>query len=246
MLSANPGLSLGLNVSAWMQLSAAMTACAQVRAALSLGVLPNPPPCPPLALWRPFLVQLRALLPMIAIVTQLNLSASANLATDLSAMLRLMLQLRLPAMGSASLSLMASLTAGLSAIAQLRLSLGIDPLAAGITEVAMMVAAQLSATAEMVLQITGIPLPSLVLQLPQIAYCPTLMAPSAVVQAAMSLNLPALNWNVPAIADLPVLSLGLPVVSFAAQLNAALNLQASLSPCPICDGQALLGAALSL
>jgi hypothetical protein len=246
MLAADPSLSLSLNVSAWMQLSAAMTACAQVQAALSLGLFPTPPAGPPLALWRPFLFRLRALLPMIAIVMQLNLSASANLSADLSAMLRGMLQIRLPSLPSASLSLMASLTAGLSAVAQLRLSLGIDPLTVGLPAVTAMVNAQLTATAQMVMSVTGFALPNLLAMLPRIEFCPTLMAPPAVVQAAMQLNLPSLNWNVPLIADLPVLSVGLPVLAFTAQLSASLNLAPSPLPCPICNAGALLSAALSV
>jgi hypothetical protein len=246
MLSAmlSSGASPLIDASAWMQLSATLTATAQVEAALQLGLFPQPPPGPPLALWRPFLASLRPLLPMIAITGQLGISLSADLAIELGAMLRPMLQIQLPPMPAASLSLMASLTASLAAIAQIGLSLGIAPLEVGLPEVRLMVAARVSATVSAIEASLGLSLPNLLAILPQIPYCPTLMAPPAVVSAAMSLNLPALNWQVPVATDLPVLRVGLPSLAFAAQLNAALGISAALGPCPICDAAALLGALL--
>jgi hypothetical protein len=248
MLSANLSASLSLNAGAWTQLSATLTAVAQVQAALQLGIFPSPPAGPPLALWRPFLIRLRALLPMIAISGQLGLSMSANLAVELGAMLRLMLRVPMPTMPSLSLSfsLMASLTAALSAIAQLKLSLGIDPLAIGLPAVRLMVAERVTATANAIQQSFGLSLPNLLAMLPRIEYCPTLMAPPAVVNAAMALNLPPITWQVPAVADLPVLSLGLPVVAFTTQLSAALDIAPSLSPCgAACDAASVLSAALA-
>jgi hypothetical protein len=246
-LSAMLSTSLSLNAGAWTQLSATLTAVAQVQAALQLGIFPSPPAGPPLALWRPFLIRLRALLPMIAISGQLGLSMSANLAAELGAMLRLMLRVPMPTMlPSLSLSLMASLTAGLSAIAQLKLSLGIDPLAVGLPAVRLMVAERVTATANAIQQSFGLSLPNLLAMLPRIEYCPTLMAPPAVVNAAIALNLPPISWQVPAVADLPVLSLGLPVVAFTTQLSAALDISPSLSPCgAICDAASVLNAALA-
>jgi hypothetical protein len=192
------------------------------------------------------LIRLRALLPMIAISGQLGLSMSANLAVELGAMLRLMLRIPMPTMPALSLSLMASLTAALSAIAQLKLSLGIDPLVIGLPAVRLMVAERVTATANAIQQSFGLSLPNLLAMLPRIEYCPTLMAPPAVVNAAMALNLPQLNWQVPAVADLPVLSLGLPVVAFTAQLSAALDIAPSLSPCgATCDAASVLSAALA-
>ena len=245
-LSAMLSASLSLDAGAWTQLSATLTAVAQVQAALQLGIFPSPPAGPPLALWRPFLIRLRALLPMIAISGQLGLSMSANLAVELGAMLRLMLRVPMPTMPALSLSLMASLTAALSAIAQLKLSLGIDPLLIGLPAVRLMVAERVAATANAIQQSFGLSLPNLLAMLPRIEYCPTLMAPPAVVNAAMALNLPPITWQVPAVADLPVLSLGLPVVAFTTQLSAALDISPSLSPCgATCDAASVLSAALA-
>ncbi len=241
MMSASA--AIGFDPSGWSQLSATLTATAQVQAALSLGIFPSPPPGPPLSVWRPFLIQLRALLPMIAISTQLGLSA--DLGVELGAMLRAMLRITMPAMPS--LGLMASLTSSLSAVAQLGASLGIDPLDVGFPAVQLMVSEQVTATADAVQSDLWLSLPDLLALLPHPEYSATLMAPPAVVNAAMSLNLPQLNWQVPAMTDLPVLSIGLPVVSFMAQLQAAMGISASVSPCgPICDAGALLTAALSV
>ena len=241
--SGTVSLLAGLNPSALAQLSATLTATAQVQAALDLGIFPTPPAGPPLSVWRPFLVRLRALLPMIAVAGQLGLSLSANLAVELGAMLRVMLRIPMPVM-TASLSAMASLTAALAAVAQIKLSLGIDdPLALGLPKLQLMVAERVAVTASAVQQSLGLTLAELLALLPRVEYCPTLMAPPAVVQAAVALKLPPLTWQVPAVADLPVLSVGLPVVAFAAQLKAALGLSAALSPCGGgCDAAALLGA----
>ena len=243
--SASASLLAGLDPSGLAQLSATLTATAQVQAALDLGIFPTPPAGPPLSVWRPFLVRLRALLPMIAVSGQLGLSLSANLAVELGAMLRVMLRIPMPEM-TASLSAMASLTSALAAVAQIRLSLGIDdPLALGLPKLRLMVAERVAVTANAVQQSLGLTLAELLALLPRVDYCPTLMAPPAVVQAAVALNLPPLSWQVPAVADLPVLSIGLPVVAFAAQLKAALGLSAALTPCGgTCDAAALLGGVL--
>jgi hypothetical protein len=248
-LSAMMSLSaaLSFNAGAWTQLSAVLTATAQVQAALALGIFPSPPPGPALGPWRPFLLKLRALLPAIAISTQLGLNLSANLAVELGAMLRVMLRVPMPALPS--LSLMCSLTGALSAVAQIRLALGIDPLAIGLPAVRLMVAERVAVTAQAVQSSLGLSLPNLLAllgRLPRLDYCATLMAPPAVVNAAMALNLPPINWAVPALVDLPILSLGLPVVAFNAQLSAALNIGPARVPCPVCDAGAVLSAALGV
>jgi hypothetical protein len=236
-------LGAPINAAAWIQLSAALSASAQVSAAARLGLfLPGmalPPMGPPLSLWRAFLSALRDLLPIIAIATQLKLDLSANLSEQLAPMLRIMLRIPMPAM-SATASLMASLTAALSAVAQLRATLGIEPLEAGLPAVRAMVSEHVSATVSLVEQSARCNLGELLGLLPKIEYCPSLMAPPAVVNAAVALNLPPLTWQVPAMASLPVLSVGLPVASFCAQLKAALSLQAALAPCGSgCDAAAL-------
>jgi hypothetical protein len=245
-LSAMAGLGLGFGsgISAWGQLAATMSAVAQVQAAAQLGLFVPGPPAPSLAPWQPFLISLRALLPLIAASGQLGLSLSENFAAQLSAMLRTMLQIQMPSLPLPSIS--ASLTAALSAIAQLRASLGIDPLAVGLPGVQAMVAAKVSETANLVMQQTGLSLPVLLLRLPQLEFCPTLLAPPAVVSAAASINaqaLAAMNWQVPAVSAIPLLNVGLPMTALAMQLKAALNITPSLSPCGACDAAALLRTA---
>jgi hypothetical protein len=243
-MSASASASMTVNASAWMQLAATLSAVAQVRAALELGLFPSPPPGVNLAPWQPFLASLVPLLPMIAISVQLGLSLSADLAANLSMMLRAMLQIKMPTMPSLSLSLMASLTAALSAVAQIKLSLGIDPLQVGLPHVQLMVSEQVALTVSAIETSLGLSLPNLLGLLPKLPYCPTLLAPPAVVSAAASLNLPPITWQVPAVADLPVLSIGLPVVALTAQMNAALGIGPARVPCPVCDAAALLSALL--
>jgi hypothetical protein len=243
-------LSAPVSPSAWLKLSASLSASAQVNEALRLGLLPVapaltvPPVGPPLSLWRAFLSELRALLPVIAIANQLHLDLHASLSEQFAPMVRAMLRIPMPVM-TANLALMANLTAALSAIAQLRAALGIDPLEAGLPAVHAMVSERVSASASLVEQTTRMSLKELLAALPKIPveYCPTLMAPPAVVNAAVSLNLPPLTWQVPPMASVPVLSTGLPVAAFCTQLKAAMNLQAAAKPCASgCDAAKLLAA----
>ena len=189
---------------------------------------------------------------MIAASAQLGLDLSADIAAQLSAALRAMLQIQLPGFPLASLQLMASLTAALSAVAQLRAGLGIDPLALGLPAVRLMVAERLDATAAAVQSGLGLSLSALLDLLgllPRLEFSAGLMAPPAVVSAAMSINasaLAAIDWEVPAAASLSVLAVGLPLAAFTAQLDAALGLSASASPCVVCDAAALLGGGASL
>ena len=243
-LSAMLSLSASFDAGAWTQLSAVLTATAQVQAALALGIFPSPPPGPALGPWRPFLIRLRALLPAIAMSAQLGLSLSANLAVELGAMLRVMLRVPMPPLPS--LSMMCSLTGALAAVAQIRLALGVDPLALGLPAVRLMVAERVALTAQAVQSALGLSLGDLLGRLPRLEYSATLMAPPAVVQAAMALNLPPISWAVPALADLPILRLGLPVVAFNAQLGAALNIAPARVPCAACDAGAVLSAALAV
>ncbi len=229
-----------INPVPWTQLAATLTASDQANAALALGILPTPPPmAPPLSVWRPFLNALRPLLPTIAIANQLQLDLSANLAEQLAPMVRAMLQIQMPVM-TATMPLMNSITATMAALAQLQAKLGIDPLAAGLPQVREMVAAQASATVSKIEQSTGQPIAPMVAALPRIEYCPTLMAPPAVVAAAISMNPQPLAWQVPPMSSLPVLNTGLPVAAFASHLQAALNLMPSRLPCTGCDAQSLL------
>jgi hypothetical protein len=251
MQQASPIL---LNPAPWSQLSASLTAADQVKSAVGLGLFPTPPVMgPPLSLWRAFLSQLRALLPMVALTRQLGLtdqaSASANFSAELAAAVRPMLAIPMPVLPPAVMTLMANLIAALAAIAHLKQTLGVDPLEAGLPAVQTMVAERLQTTAALVEQTVGMSPAALLADLQALAparqpeYCPTMMASSAAVNAAVNLKVSALTWHVPAIASLPILNTGLPIAALAAQMNAALGLQASPAPCAQgCDAAALLAA----
>ena len=193
---------------------------------------------------------LRALLPIIAVSSQLNLNMTENISAQLAAQLRVMLAIRMPAIPPASLQLMASITGALTAMAQIQAALGVsDVLALGLPRVQVMVTERVNATVQAVQSATGMSLPSLLSLLnllPRQPLSPATTATQAVVAAAMRINasaLAAVNWQVPAVSALPVLSVGLPVVAFAAQLNAALGLTVSASPCGgTCDAAALMQA----
>jgi hypothetical protein len=248
-VAAQPGMA-GFNPATWTQLSSDLTAADQVQQAQRLGLLPTFPQGAPLAPWRPFLFRLRALLPLIALSSQLGIGLDAHFVARLAAALRVMRQIPMPALTLPPLA--SSLTAGLSAVARLGEALGVDPLAAGAPAVRQMVQERVAAAEAAVAQSCGGATVAEVVQaLPQRDYCPTLMAPPAVVQAAVALtapevNLASLNWQVPSVAQLPVLSVGLPAVAFATQLKAALGVSMAASPCGgQCDAAALQAAALA-
>jgi hypothetical protein len=238
-----------VDASAWSELSATQSAVEQVQTANALGIFPAPPPGPPMSMWRTFLSQLYPLLPMIAASTQLGLDPSGDIAAQLSPMLRGLRQVQLPAFPPASLLAMARLTTALSAVARLRNSLGIDPLAAGLPAVRDMVAERAADAARTIQSDHGMSpaaLLALVNRLPRPSFLPTLMAPPAVVQAAMRINAPALaaiNWQVPPASSMPILSVGLPVVAFTTQLKAATGVSVSSAPCGGgCDAAVLMRA----
>jgi hypothetical protein len=246
MLAAD--VTIGVSASAWTQLSATLTATAQVRAALALGLFPSPPSPPSLSTWRPFLIRLRALLPLISLSSQLGIDLSASFAADLSAALRVMLRVPMPSLSPPSLQLMASLTASLSAVANLSASLGVDALSVGLPTIQLMVAERVAITARAIQSALGMSpgaLLSLLNSQPRPAYSASLMATPAVVSIAAGINVNALasaNWSVPASASLPLVSVGLPTLAFTAQLNAALGASLAVSGCPVCDILGLVGS----
>ena len=242
--------NINFNPLAWIQLAQLNSAITQVQLALSAGLLvPSPslmlaltvPGGVPMARWSSFLALLRALAPMIAATAQLN--ASLTETAQLSANLRLMSRLALPAL--AAPELMANLTAALSAVAQLQASLGLPSggalLQLGLPAVALRVQARLAALLPALRAQFGLRLPpggdllaALLALLPPLPVAPGAFATSAVVQAAMRMQaMAALNWQVPAM--LPAIQIGLPTCAFVAQLHAALNVAAVL-PAPCAHG----------
>jgi hypothetical protein len=254
-LNARLALMANLNADAWIQLGLLNAAIDQIQLALAAGLLPPGPgllvslTLPggiPMARWMDFLALLRLLAPMIAAATQLGVSLAAT--AEFSAALRVLARLSLPALTAPQL--MASLTAALSAVASLQASLGISPLALGLPGVQLRVQAKLNLllptlAASFGLNLGGVGLPNLLAAL--LALLPPLppvpsFAASAVVQASLQAQaMASLNWQVPAM--LPSIQIGLPVCAFAAQLQAALGLQAVASvPCAACDARAIMGA----
>jgi len=194
--SALASASASAGASALQQLSATLSACAQVQAALNLGLLPAPPPPgPPLALWRPFLVKLRPLLPLISASSQLGVDLSADISAQLAATLRVIMKITLPAFPLPSLQVMASLTATLSAVANINETLGVDASAVGVAQIRAMVQARVQALAGAVASSTGLDLAALLAllnRLPRPEFSAALMAPAVVVKAALSINAQAL------------------------------------------------------
>ena len=247
-LEASVGIGVGLGV--WPALAAQLSAIARVEAALSMGLFVSMPSFN-LGMWQPFLIQLRAILPMISLSAQLGLDLSENFAADLSAMISAIVRIQMPQVSIGTMSFMASLSASLNAIAQLRLSLGVDPLQVGLPTIQAMISARLRVLARLCLSVMGMNLSGLLALLPslQVTINPG-FATAASISAVMSLNasaLASLNWSVPVAASLPVLTIGLPALTLSAQLSAAFGLSASLSPCgAICDAGAIMSASAGL
>lgn len=257
-LSALANLHANFNPLGWLQLNMLNNAIDQVQLALQAGLLvPAPnlmlsltlPGGLPMPQWSGFLALLRALAPMIAACAQLNISLSETV--QLSAALRMLAQLRLPALVAPQL--MASITAALSAVVQLQASLGLttSPLRLGFPALVLRVQAKLALllpalSAQLGINLSGgggSLIAELLALLPNLPVLPTTLATSAVVQAAMRAQaLASLNWQVPAM--LPALQIGLPACDFAVQLHAALGINAVLpSPCASgCDAAKLMHA----
>lgn len=247
--------SLKFNPSAWLALARLNGAIDQVQLALRMNLfLPAPnlmlalslPGGIPLARWQGLLAFLRLMAPMIAACTQLNVQLSET--AQLSATLRVLARLQLPAL--AAPQLMASLSAALSAVAQLQLSLNVSPLQVGFPALRLMVQAKLAALLPALserLQVNippgGSLLQALLSLLPDLPLVPTSFATSAVLQASLQAQaMAALSWQVSATP--PAIGIGLPVCSFAASLQSALSLNAVLpAPCASgCDAARIMQA----
>ncbi len=250
--------SASINPAGWLHLAGLNAALDQINLALQAGLLApsaslklalTMPGGAPMAQWGSLLAMLRALLPLIAACLQLGINLQANVSAQLSAALRVMAKLSLPAL--AMPQLMASLTAALSAVAQLQASLGVNPIQLGFPAIHAMVQAKLALvlpqiSAQLGLNMAGggSLLALLLSLLPKLPAVPTNFATADTVNLAMQAQaLAALDWQVPAMSAVASLSIGLPTCALAAQLNAALGIQAVLrAPCPICDAAAVMRA----
>lgn len=242
-----------LDLSAWIKLAALNDSLDQVQAALRAGVLAPPVPMMmalqrpggiPIGQWSVLLAPLRRLAPLIAAAMQLNVSVTET--ASLAAALRLLAQVKLPAL--AAPDLMASLTVGLSAVVRLQASLRLDPLQQGPQAVAARIQAKLRVVLAAVASVFGANLtldaaiPLLLAKLPALPVVPSSLATQDVIRLAVQARaLAAANWQVPA---LPAASIGLSTCAFVAQMQAALRIQAVLpAPCGSgCDAASLLRA----
>jgi hypothetical protein len=229
----------------WQELATLNDAADQVREAMDLGLLDPPPDLlqayaepaqEPMRRWLPFLRQIRALVPLIAVPLQFGLDPEEpDLPAQLAQRLKPLRSLTLPPV--ADLPKILSLTSLFSAVARLRESLGTDPLQSGLATIRDQVQSKIAALP---------PLPRLD-DLPSqamVPYCPTRFAPRAVVAAALSPGmhtLAATHWQVPA--ALPALT-GMPVLSFITQLGRVLpRPPVQLSPCMTgCDAGRIMRA----
>jgi hypothetical protein len=232
----------------WQALAAENAAADQVREALALGLFDPPPDLlqayaepaeQPMRQWLPFLRQIRALAPLIAVPLQFDLDPQEpDLPAQLAQRLKPLRSLTLPPV--ADLPKVLSLTSLFSAVAQLRESLGVDPLQSGLDAIRDQVRAKIAA----------LPPPPPLDELPSQAalpYCPTRFAPPAVVTAALSRGvetLAATKWQVPPPAALPALQTGMPVLALITQLGRVLpRPPAQLSPCMAgCDAGRIMRA----
>jgi hypothetical protein len=254
-LTASVSLA-SLDLSPWIALAALNDSLDQVQAALRAGMLAPPLPLMtalqmpggiPIGQWSALLAPLRRLAPLIAAAMQLNVSVVET--APLAAALRLLAQIRLPAL--AAPELMASLTVGLSAVARLQASLRLDPLQQGPQAVAARIQAKLSIVLAALAAMFGAELtldaaiPLLLAKLPALPVAPGSLATPDVIRLAIQARALALaTWQVPALPSLPSVSIGLSTCALVAQLQAALRIQAVLpAPCASgCDAASLLRA----
>lgn len=215
----------------WQRLAAESEAADAVQQAAKTGLL-NPsaeqveaysqPAGQPMQQWLPLLRQVRALAPLIAAARQFGqpLDEPQTLAQRLADAVRQMRNLPLPPPADPAQSAQsARLMALLSATGRLRQSLGVDPAQAGYAAVQKAVAAKTQAAAAL-LQRSRLAAPS------NLPYCPTRLAPPAVMQAATSegvRTLAAIGWKVPPANTLPALQSGLPACTLARQMAAELG-----------------------
>ena len=263
-LNARMGVPAAINPLGWARLATLNSAIDQVRAALKQGVLtPQPdqtramtmPGGVPIGRWGALLRPLRLLAPLIAASRQLDASMSDT--ARMAAALKVLARISLPPL--AVPELMASLSAALSATAALQASLALAPLQAGLAEVRARVHAKLDTLLTTLSNRLGhdltaaresrgpapeeSPLARMMAKLPKLPLVPSSLATADVVRlASQAQPLASLSWQVPA--SLPVVQIGLSTCTLAAQIEAALGVQAVLpAPCRSgCDAARLMDA----
>lgn len=264
MSASGAGSPTAVATAAWVQLAQLNAAVDHVQAVLQAGLLaPSPaqmlelamPGGLPIGQWGALLRPLRLLAPLIAAALQLG--ADVQDVATLAAALKQLGRVSLPVL--AMPELVADLNATLSALASLKASLGAAALAAGFVAMQQSVQAKLDILiaalsaqfgmplAELPGAAAQSPLAGLMAMLPKLPVAPGQLATSASVRLALQAQaLAAVSWNVPAI--LPTIAIGFATCSLAANMQAALGIEAVLSaPCGgSCDAAALMRAAGSV
>jgi len=227
--------------SAWQQLADQNDAADRVlRQAASTASAADytHPAGQPMAIWKPFLRQIRAMAPLVAAASQLDVSLADAQAVParLAAAVRALRAVEVPPLED---PLAVSRLLGLlSALDRLQQSLGPEPLRDGLGAVQQAVGRKVTDAAQ-ALADTGPP--------PDVPYCPTALAPPEVVAAACSdggRQLADIAWRVPPTSTLPAIQ----TLSLAAALVGAITATTASSPirsspCAGCDARQVLAAA---
>lgn len=231
----------------WQQLAARSEAADAVQQAAKAGLLDLTPEQEeayaqpagrPMQQWLPVLRQVRALAPLVAAASQLGvpLDAAEQAPERIGEAVRRLRGLTPPAPEEPLY--LGRLSSMLSALGRLRQSLGVDPVEDGYAATEQMVAAKTAAAAKL---LRGRPAPS-----KPIPYCPTTIAPPAVLQAAASdgmRKLADIGWKVPPADALPVLRNSLPATAIAGQLAALGQDPVRKAPCgQDCDAAKIMRA----
>ena len=231
-----PDLALQLNTSPpWEALALQLDHAERVTLAARAGLfLPLPVeivPVPPIAVWQPLLLKIKALAPLIAIgqTPGLNLQLE-GMPGLLAAMLREMLAISIPPLDD--LTTILRIIARFDAIARLQLGLGLNPCSVAFSQVKA--AVDLRTAAAVALLPPG--------EFPAHPPNPGLLITADMIAAARAIPravLAQLHWNVPRYDQLALLTTLVPVVKLVGLLRSCGIEAVCQSPCDAhCDARA--------
>jgi hypothetical protein len=192
----------------------------------------------PMAVWKPLLRKVRAMAPLIATASQLDVSVddAAAMPAALSAAVRLLRAVELPPIDDPDT--VARLIGLLSAVTRLQQSLGADPVRSGFAAVQDAVARKVADAAQRLAD-NGQPA--------DVPYCPTTIAPPEVVSVACSeggRQIADIAWRVPPASSFPAIQTVSLTAALVAQIAAATGTNpVRSSPCAGCDARQVLAAA---
>ncbi len=192
----------------------------------------------PMAVWKPFLRQVRAMAPLIAATGQLDVSADdpPAMPAAIATAVRSLRAVELPPIDDPQT--VARLIALSSAVTRLQQSLGADPVRDGFAAVQDAVARKVAEAAERLAD-KGSPA--------NVPYCPSAIAPPAVVTAACSeggRQIAGIAWHVPPASSFPAIRTVSLTAALVAQITAATGTNpVRSSPCSNCDARQILASA---